>query len=120
MCGSFKYSTRNEYIIEFREGQFVIEKIGAFVNHLNVQAVDDAYLCLFEIGNVYFLQILERMDDHFQTLFGAVNMSGVNKDTNQRPINEKDVPSKRVNVNSSEADAEMNNSSKNSSNIRME
>ena len=52
MCGSFKYSTRNEYIVEFREGKFVIEKIGAFVNHLNVQAVDDAYLCLFEINSV--------------------------------------------------------------------
>ena len=52
LCGSFKYSTRNEYIVEFREGKFVIEKIGAFVNHLNVQAVDDAYLCLFEINSV--------------------------------------------------------------------
>ena len=57
------------------------------------------------------------MDDHFQTIFGTVNMSAVNKDTNQRPINEKDVPSKRVNVNSSEADAEKNKDSANSNYI---
>lgn len=63
------------------------------------------------------IQIIDRMDDHFQTIFGAVNMSGVNKDTNQRPINEKDVPSKRVNVNSSEADAEKNKGSANSNYI---
>lgn len=114
MCGSFKYSTRNEYVVEFREGQFVIEKIGAFVNHLNVQAVEDAYLCLFKINSVSIIQILERMNEHIQTLFGAVNMSGVNKDANQRPINEKDVPSKRVNVNSSETDTEKYKSSANS------
>lgn len=57
------------------------------------------------------------MDDHFQTIFGAVNMSGVNKDTNQHTIDEKDVPSKRVNVNSSEADAEKNKDSANSNYI---
>lgn len=49
MCGSFKYSTKNEFIVEFRDGKFVIEKIGAYINHLNVQAVDDVYLCLIEI-----------------------------------------------------------------------
>lgn len=57
------------------------------------------------------------MDDHFQTLFGAVDMSGVNKDTNQHTIDEKDIPSKRVNVNSSEANAEKNKSNANSTNI---
>ena len=49
MCGSFKYSAKNEFIVEFRDGKFVIEKIGAYINHLNVQAVDDVYLCLIEI-----------------------------------------------------------------------
>lgn len=52
-----------------------------------------------------------RINKYAHTIFGTICMSGASKDNNQHALNEKDVPSKRVNVNSSEIDAEKDKNS---------
>ena len=46
-CGSYKPSTKNEYILEFHDGKLFIEKIGGYINQLNVDTANDSSVCSF-------------------------------------------------------------------------